>query len=46
MAQPVDTGAAKPAKIRSPVAVAVLEFVTIFIYLFFWWYFVNREMAD
>jgi MFS superfamily sulfate permease-like transporter len=46
VAQPVDIGAAKPAKIRSPVAVAVLAFVTIFIYLFFWWYFVNREMAD
>ena len=46
MAQPVDIGAAKPAKIRSPVAVAILTFVTIFIYLFFWWYFINREMAD
>ena len=46
MAQPVDIGAAKPAKIRSPVAVAILTFVTVFIYLFFWWYFINREMAD
>jgi hypothetical protein len=46
VAQPVDIGAAKPAKIRSPVAVAILTFVTIFIYLFFWWYFINREMAD
>jgi Domain of unknown function (DUF4234) len=46
VAQPVDIAAAKPAKIRSPVAVAVLTFVTILIYLFFWWYFVNREMAD
>jgi uncharacterized protein DUF4234 len=46
VAQPVDIGAAKPAKIRSPVAVAILTFVTVFIYLFFWWYFINREMAD
>jgi uncharacterized protein DUF4234 len=46
VAEPVDIGAAKPAKIRSPVAVAILTFVTVFIYLFFWWYFVNREMAD
>ena len=46
MAQPVDIGAAQPAKIRSPVAVAILTFVTILIYLFFWWYFINREMAD
>jgi ABC-type multidrug transport system fused ATPase/permease subunit len=46
VAQPVDIGAAKPAKIRNPVAVAILTFVTVFIYLFFWWYFINREMAD
>jgi uncharacterized protein DUF4234 len=46
VAQPVDIGAAKPAKIRSPVAVAVLVIVTLLIYLFFWWYFINREMAD
>ena len=46
MAQPVDIGAAQPAKIRSPVWVAVLTVVTLLIYLFFWWYFVNREMAD
>ncbi len=46
MAEPVDIGAEKPAKIRSPVAVAILTFVTVFIYLFFWWYFINREMAD
>jgi hypothetical protein len=46
VAEPVDIGAAKPAKIRSPVAVAILTFVTVFIYLFFWWYFINREMAD
>ena len=46
MAQTVDIGSAKPAKIRSPVAVAILTFVTVLIYLFFWWYFINREMAD
>jgi hypothetical protein len=46
VAQTVDIGAEKPAKIRSPVAVAVLVVVTLLIYLFFWWYFINREMAD
>ena len=34
------------AKIRNIVAVPVLGIVTIGIYVFFWWYFVNREMAD
>ena len=34
------------AKIRSPIAVAVLSIVTLGIYVLFWWYFVNREMAD
>jgi uncharacterized membrane protein HdeD (DUF308 family) len=46
VAQTVDIGAAQPAKIRSPVWVAILTFVTLLIYLFFWWYFINREMAD
>jgi hypothetical protein len=46
VAEAVDIGAAKPAKIRSAVAVAVLTVVTLLIYLFFWWYFINREMAD
>jgi hypothetical protein len=32
--------------VRSPLAVAILSIVTIGIYLVFWWYFVNREMAD
>jgi hypothetical protein len=40
----VDIGAAKPAKIRSPVAVALLSLTVI--YTFLWWYFINREMAD
>jgi hypothetical protein len=34
------------AKIRSPITVAVLSLVTLGIYVLFWWYFVNREMAD
>jgi uncharacterized membrane protein HdeD (DUF308 family) len=34
------------AKLRSPVWVAVLGIVTLGIYVIFWWYFVNREMAD
>ena len=46
MAQPVDIGAAKPAKIRNPVAVAILTVVTLAIYLVVWWYFINRELAD
>jgi hypothetical protein len=39
-------GAEKPAKIRSPFAPALLPFITLLIYLFCWWYFINREMAD
>lgn len=46
MAELVDIGAAQPAKIRNVVAVAILSVVTILIYTFFWWYFINREMAD
>jgi Domain of unknown function (DUF4234) len=34
------------AKIRNPIVVAVLAIVTLGIYLVFWWYYVNREMAD
>ena len=33
-------------KLRSPWAVALLPFITLFIYLFCWWYFINRELAD
>jgi hypothetical protein len=39
-------GAGTTAKIRSPLAVALLSIVTLGIYLVFWWYFINREMAD
>jgi hypothetical protein len=46
VAELVDIGAARPAKIRNPVVVAILTFVTVLIYLFFWWYFINREMTD
>ena len=39
-------GAGTTAKVRNPVAVAVLVVVTLAIYLVFWWYFINRELAD
>ena len=39
-------GAEQPAKIRSLFTPALLPFVTFGIYLIFWWYFINREMAD
>src|SRR5215216_7002420 len=34
------------AKISGPVTVAILSIVTLGIYVLFWWYSVNREMAD
>ena len=34
------------AKIRSPVGVALLSLVTLGIYAIFWYYYINREMAD
>jgi hypothetical protein len=34
------------AKIRNLWAVAILPIVTLAIYFFFWWYFVNRELRD
>lgn len=47
MAQEIGiAGAGSTAKIRHVVAVPVLAIITIGIYLIFWWYFVNREMAD
>ena len=39
-------GAGSTAKTRHPVAVAILSIITIGIYLVFWWYFINRELAD
>jgi hypothetical protein len=47
MAQEIQIGqTGTTAKIRNPIAVAILSIVTIGIYLVFWWYFVNRELAD
>jgi Domain of unknown function (DUF4234) len=34
------------AKIRNPWLVALFSLITIGIYYLFWYYFVNREMAD
>ena len=39
-------GAGSNAKIRNPLGVLGLGLITLGIYHFFWWYFVNREMAD
>ena len=39
-------GAGSTAKVRNPIAVAVLAVITLAIYLVFWWYFINRELAD
>jgi Domain of unknown function (DUF4234) len=39
-------GTEATAKIRSVVWVIVLEIVTLFIYGFFWWYFIHRELRD
>ena len=39
-------GAGSTAKVRNPIAVAVLAVVTLGIYLVCWWYFINRELAD
>ncbi len=37
---------AKGATTRNPWIVGILSVVTLGIYIPFWWYFVNREMAD
>ena len=39
-------GAEKPAKVRSLFTPALLPLVTFAIYFVFWWYFINRELAD
>ena len=47
MAQQIEiAGTGATAKVRNVVAVALLPFVTFFIYLICWWYFINRELAD
>jgi Domain of unknown function (DUF4234) len=33
-------------KIRNPVTTLILDIVTLGIYGLFWWYYVNRELAD
>lgn len=40
------SGAVSTAKLRNPLAVVALAFVTFGIYFIFWYYFVNREMRD
>jgi Domain of unknown function (DUF4234) len=39
-------GAGSQAKIRNPLGVLALGLITLGIYSIFWWYFINREMAD
>jgi hypothetical protein len=39
-------GGAGTAKIRSPLGVIGLGIITLGIYSIFWYYFINREMAD
>lgn len=39
-------GAGSTAKTRNVVAVPVLAIVTLGIYLLYWWYTINRELAD
>jgi Domain of unknown function (DUF4234) len=47
MAQEIQIpGAGSTAKIRSVWAPALLPIITLLIYLFFWWYYINREMKD
>lgn len=47
MAQEIQIpGVGSTAKIRNIIAVPVLAIITIGIYLFFWWYFIHRELRD
>jgi hypothetical protein len=39
-------GSAATAKVRNPLGVVGLSLITLGIYFFFWWYFINREMRD
>lgn len=39
-------GSAATAKVRNPWLVLLFSIVTFGIYSCFWWYFINREMAD
>jgi hypothetical protein len=47
MAQDVQiAGVGTTAKIRNPLGVVGLSIITLGIYYFCWWYFINREMRD
>ncbi len=47
MAQEIQIpNAGSTAKIRNPLGVLALTLITLGIYGIFWWYFINREMAD
>jgi Domain of unknown function (DUF4234) len=47
MAQEIQIpNAGSTAKIRHPLGVLALSLITLGIYSIFWWYFINREMAD
>jgi hypothetical protein len=47
MAQEVPiAGTGSTAKVRNPLGVVALSLVTLGIYFFFWWYFINRELRD
>ena len=39
-------GSQATAKTRNPLGVVGLSLITLGIYFFFWWYFINREMRD
>lgn len=40
------TGTEATAKVRNPLGVVGLSLITLGIYFFFWWYFINRELRD
>ena len=47
MAIPIEIhGSGSQAKIRNPLGVIGLTFITLGIYWVFWYYFVNKEMAE
>lgn len=47
MAEPVEIrGSSHPAKLRNPLGVVALSFVTLGIYYVIWYFKVNKEMAE
>ena len=40
------SGTGAQVKVRDPLAVVFFTIITLGIYMIFWWYFINREMAD